>query len=262
MTLGIGAGTATEFVSSEFSNLQIRDRRLISRACNIMHAMQKKLSSCVRRLYNDTKEVNSNYLLLIQDGMRLNYTKHLAKTELGRIGKAMNTEQYGLIQHSTLCVTQDNEALGLIDAQFFHYDELDTKEHHHHRNINDKVSKCWLTSLRHAKKRIGKSDKKLVVVADREGDFFEFLHELVKEKTHFVVRAKHNRCTGEKHRDRGEKMRDLLAKASPIGSVTRSIQDVKTRAVKNIKLSLKAISVTLPPPNKSKTEKKLLKFYQ
>jgi hypothetical protein len=57
------------------------------------------------------KESNAEYILAIQDQMRLNFTKHKAKTDLGTIGKSGKTIQYGLIQHSVLSVTDQNERL-------------------------------------------------------------------------------------------------------------------------------------------------------
>ena len=46
----------------------------------------------------------AEYVLAIQDTTVLNYTSHLAKTEIGRIGLTGKTHQYGLFQHNTLCV--------------------------------------------------------------------------------------------------------------------------------------------------------------
>ena len=63
------------------------------------------------------KQSRARYILALQDQMRLNYTSHVAKTELGRIGKAGKTMQYGLIQHSVLCVTDENDPLGLMDVK-------------------------------------------------------------------------------------------------------------------------------------------------
>ena len=71
--------------------------------------------------------------------MRLNYTHHHAKTELGSIGK--KTEQYGLIQHNLLCVSEENVALGLMDVRDFDYDELDTSTRRDKRALKDKVTR-------------------------------------------------------------------------------------------------------------------------
>jgi hypothetical protein len=210
--------------------------------------------------YQQTKEriekCDSKYILAIQDQMRLNYTSHVAKTELGRIGKTGKTEQYGLIQHSILCVTDKNEPLGLLDVRLFDYDEFDRGVHQHHRALKDKVSCCWVDALMRMRKRLGVIEKQLITVADREGDFYEFLHPLVQTEEAFVIRAKHNRHTGEKHRARKEKLWDLLGKAPIKGKRSVDIQDVNTREIKTIELNLKAIEVTLPPPNKSKEEQK------
>ena len=71
------------------------------------------------------KRSNAKYVLALQDQMRLNYTSHPAKTELGRIGKSGKTEQYGLIQHSVLCVTDKNEPLGLMNVKLFDYQDFE-----------------------------------------------------------------------------------------------------------------------------------------
>jgi hypothetical protein len=199
---------------------------------------------------------DSKYILAIQDQMRLNYTTHLAKTEIGRIGKNGKTDQYGLIQHSVLCITDQNEPLGLMDVRWFHYDELDTMVHRHHRPIEDKAGRCWLEALDNMKKRLGNHSKRIITVADREGDFYEFLYPLVKAGEEFVIRAKHNRYTGEKQRDRDEKIWDKL-KAAPVkGTIAVEIQDAKTREIKNLQLELKAITITLPPPKEKQAVKK------
>jgi IS4 transposase len=207
-----------------------------------------------KRTVERIRQSDAKYILAIQDGMRLNYTKHPAKTELGRIGKIGQTDLYGLIQHSTLCVTDKNEPLGLIDVQHFDYDEFDTTVHHHHRKVEDKASRCWVDALKNMRKRLKDTEKRIITVADREGDFYEFLYPLIEENEEFVIRSKHNRYTGEKHRERGEQLKSLLNKASVQGRCEVEIQDVDTREIKTLSLNLKAIKITIPPPNKSKEE--------
>jgi hypothetical protein len=147
--------------------------------------------------YQQTKErieeCNAKYILAIQDQMRLTYTSHVAKTGLGRIGKPGKTDQYGLIQHSILCVTDKNEPLGLLDVRLFDYDEFNSRVHQHHRELKDKVSSCWVDALQRMRKRLGVIDKQIITVADREGDFYEFLHPLVQTEEAFVIRVYLNR---------------------------------------------------------------------
>ena len=134
--------------------------------------------------------LNFKYALAIQDDTVLNFTSHKAKTDIGRVGtKVGNTEQYGLIQHSTLLVTDQNEPLGLIDLHHFHNDEFDTSIPKHLRALEDKRSGYWVAALNKTRTRLKNLDKKIITVTDREGDFFEFLHELNSHNDLFVIRA-------------------------------------------------------------------------
>lgn len=200
------------------------------------------------------ESVDAKYVLAIQDGSVLNYSSHKAKTEIGRIGRTGKIDQYGLIQHSTLCVTDQNEALGLIDLQHFHYDDFDTSIDKHHRKIEEKQNVCWINALKNMRSRLN-STKKVITVADREGDFFEFLHELYIHQEHYVIRVKHNRHTGEKHRDRDEKLIDLVEKQPDIGEITVTINDVNTHEIKDIQLKVKRLEeVVLPAPHRAKSK--------
>lgn len=66
MRNGIGEGTTDEFVSSEFKSLQLRDKRLVSRAKNIFTALQRNLTSCIRRLYTDINGQEQAYDFFFQ----------------------------------------------------------------------------------------------------------------------------------------------------------------------------------------------------
>lgn len=197
------------------------------------------------------KESKAEYILAIQDQTYLNYTSHKAKKEdLGRIGKSGNKVQYGLIQHSTLCVTQKNEALGLIDVSHFHNDEFDTNIPHVQRRINEKETYMRVKSLQNMRERLGETTRPIITVADREGDFYELLHELKEHNEEFVIRAKHDRYTGENYRQRGDKLSTALERTPDNGKIVIKIQDVNTRKIKEVTLNFKAITVTLPVPNK------------
>lgn len=290
MAIALGSGTTEEFILSEFESLDLKDKRLDTRAKKVLIALQKNLTTCVRRLYPDQKNVrqtydlfsnskvsgaamiqphykktierahasDAEYLLMIQDGMRLNYTSHKAKTEIGRIGKTNKTDQYGLIQHSVLCVTDKNEPLGLLDIDYFHYDEFDSKFHRHHRPIEEKATRCWIDAAQRVRHRLGKVNKPTITVADREGDFFEFIEDISSANELYVIRAKHNRYTGEKHRGRDKKLFDLLDQTPDVGTMTTTICDQHTHEFKEITLNIKVLkNVRIPPPNNGKEEKNI-----
>jgi hypothetical protein len=286
MVQSLGFGTSEQFFSEEYISLDLNDKRLNDRAKGIFLKLQSKLGSCIRRLFIDQNEARqaydffsnpkvsreklvqphykrtkerinsteSKYILAIQDQTRLNFTSHRSKIDLGRISKANSADQYGLIQHSTLCVTDKNEPLGLIDVEFFHYDEFNTKIHPRYRPIEEKASCHWINASNRLRQRLGDINKRIITVADREGDFYEFLQPLIQNKDEFVIRATHDRYTGEKNRSRGEKIWDLLKQAPAIGTMETTIQDVNSREIKTIKLNLKAITATIPSPKKGSSD--------
>ncbi len=61
MTYSIGTGSTEAFISEEFKTLSLNDKRLTSRAKIRMHALQTKLTSCIRRLFTDEKEARQAY---------------------------------------------------------------------------------------------------------------------------------------------------------------------------------------------------------
>jgi hypothetical protein len=177
--------------------------------------------------YHETiKRINSadsKYVLAIQDQTRLNFTNHYAKTELGRIGKSQKTDQYGLIQHSVLCVTDTNEPLGLIDNTIFDYENFNNNIRNYKRGIKDKASCLWIEALNNMRLRLSSSQNRIITVADRESDFYEFMHSLVTNNEEFVIRSKFNRYTGAKHRSQGDKSWDIVDRSPIRGKIETSI---------------------------------------
>lgn len=191
----------------------------------------------------------SRYILAIQDKTVLDYTSHCSKTELGRIGGSGRTSQYGLFQHNTLLVTETNEPLGLIDIQHFDYDEYDLTLERHQRPIEEKHSFSWIKASQNRRERIGALDVPVITVADREGDIFEFLYDLIDHNEQFVIRAQHNRLTGVVSSKKAPKLSTLFDKTPILGTTTILINDVKTHEIKKVTLQLKSLqAVTLPVP--------------
>lgn len=211
--------------------------------------------------YKETKkrilESNAKYILAIQDQMRLNFSHHNAKTDLGGIGRTTSkTEQYGLIQYSVLCVTDQNEPLGLMDLKYFDYSEFDVSIDRDKRVVEEKTNIMWLDALKRMRQRLGDTQTRIITVADREGDFYEFLHPLIEKDEQFVIRSQHNRILGETYHKGAEKLRNTLNNASPKGVMEVVIQDVNSRETKTIQLKLKAITITFPVPKKLTQEQR------
>ena len=57
----LGSGTTAEFIANEFNSLALRDKRLNKRAEDILTTLQKKLGSCIRRLFTYSQEARQAY---------------------------------------------------------------------------------------------------------------------------------------------------------------------------------------------------------
>jgi hypothetical protein len=66
MAMTLGTGTATEFFSEEFKGLDLKDHRLTERAKKIFVTLQKKLGSCIRRLFLEPTEARQAYDFFFQ----------------------------------------------------------------------------------------------------------------------------------------------------------------------------------------------------
>lgn len=65
-SMSLGKGTTKEFFASEFSDLNLKDKRLNERMQKIFITLQNRLSSCIRRLFIDSKEARQAYDFFFQ----------------------------------------------------------------------------------------------------------------------------------------------------------------------------------------------------
>lgn len=61
MVCSLGTSTTDEFVSDEFRELDLNDSRLNKRAKSIFQTLQKKLGSCIRRVFIEPTEARQAY---------------------------------------------------------------------------------------------------------------------------------------------------------------------------------------------------------
>ena len=57
----IGYGTTEEFFTSEFNTLNLKDKRLDKRALRIFKSLQARLTSCIKRLFIEEKDMRQAY---------------------------------------------------------------------------------------------------------------------------------------------------------------------------------------------------------
>lgn len=181
-------------------------------------------------------------VLAIQDTTFLNYTHHPATSGLGPIGAG----QRGLVMHSTLVATPQGLPLGVLDLSIWARPEpRPTTKRAKQRPISDKESHKWLTALRETVS-LTPSETRLVTIADREADIFEFLAEADELQAEYVIRAAQDR------RLKGEVslLWAHMAKQQVIGTVTVEVVAKRGQAARQAELQVRVARVTLQPPQR------------
>ncbi|USQ15272.1 hypothetical protein J2N86_15025 (plasmid) [Legionella lytica] len=87
-------------------------------------------------------EEDAEHIYVIQDSTFYNYTNHSAKIDMGVIGKQGRFTQLGLLQHTALCISQDEKPLGIIALDFIGYDAKGN-----HILAKEKLSSFWIKKL-------------------------------------------------------------------------------------------------------------------
>ncbi len=131
-------------------------------------------------------------VLLVQDTTFLNYTHHPATEGLEPIGGG----QRGLVLHSTLAFTPQGLLLGVLAQQMWARPEATPAiTMHKYRPIAQKESQKWLTAMCETVS-MTPSEIRLVTIADREADIFEFLDQATELDAEYVIRAAQDRSVG------------------------------------------------------------------
>ena len=125
-----------------------------------------------------------NVVLLVQDTTSFNYSHHPTTSGLGRLE---NDSIQGFFAHSSLLVTPEGVPLGLLDQQVWVRDDEHSSSERHERAFEEKESHKWVEGL------VDLATHDVVTVCDQESDIYEFMDEVLNQKMHWLIRARHPR---------------------------------------------------------------------
>ena len=271
----------TKFFDDEFSNIDLNDSRLNNRAISIGNSFIQYPGSCIQEVmlsknearcaydfFSNPKvdwisliephkqktkqrivESENEFIYVIQDSTFYNYTNHKAKIDLGVIGKQGSFSQFGFLQHTSICVDSNDLPLGILEIDFMGYDD-DTKYTSHREGFEKIASSRWrrfLSSNMEQLKEV-KTNKEIILLCDREADFFELHNDLKSSSFKFVIRSKYDRYTGKSARVRQNRMSKLMEAQVELGTMALKITDPNTHEEYESTFHLKALSEILIPP--------------
>jgi hypothetical protein len=179
-------------------------------------------------------------VLLAQDTTFLNYTHHPATSGLGPIGGG----QRGLVMHSTLALTPHGLPLGVLAQQIWaRPDPATATPKRPRRPIREKESRKWLDALDETVTLVPEAIR-VVTIADREADIFEFLDRADQLAAEYVIRAAQDRSV------RGDlgRLWAHMAAQEVAGEVTVTVAARPGQAERTADLRVRVGQVTLQPP--------------
>lgn len=149
--------------------------------------------------------------------------------------------------HSTLVATPQGLPLGVLDQQIWARKEPEPgAKRAKQRPITEKESHKWLAALRETV-TITPSEIRLVTIADREADIFEFLAEADELAAEYVIRAAQDRrLAGEV-----ELLWAHMAKQRLVGTVTVEVPAKGGKPARQVELQLRVAHLTLQPPQRA-----------
>jgi hypothetical protein len=142
------------------------------------------------------------FVLFVSDGSDLDFSNLDQCEGLGVVGRNQTSKiSMGLHLHSTLAYTGNGLPLGILHAQCYAPELKTTHKEKDLRQVpaEEKKSFRWIEDLRDCVKVIEDIPNiSAVAIMDREADFFALFDEWRNNpRVDLLIRAQHNRCTGE-----------------------------------------------------------------
>ena len=205
--------------------------------------------------YQSTKErlKDQPVVLAVQDTTQIDFTSHPGTTGLGILN---DPEHQGLCYHPTLLVSPEKTPLGLAHHLVWERPKKDFGKRHTRRRrpVAAKESRKWLDSLEAtAQLQAELPQVRLVSVADREADVFDFFMKAQELGQHLLVRAARNR--GVPHPEKY--LWDYLETAPPAGQLAIEVPRRPGKAARRATLTVRCSPVSLLPPKHRRTDSRL-----
>lgn len=197
------------------------DLRAFYRLCDSEDVTQDAIIAAARQYTLMRIADSSGPVLIVHDATELDYTSLMSLADdLGQIGTGSNR---GYICHNVLAVAADTgDVLGLVDQILHHRDEVPENETLTElRERQTRESLLWLRGTEHLP-----ADAKLIDVADRGSDTFEFLEHEFHSGRRFVVRANKVRKVYAGHQPVGPRyyLKEHAHSLPELGRFTMDIQ--------------------------------------
>jgi len=267
-----------EWVGEEFGRAKLGDLRLTGRLMKLAKSMAKTPEASIAQATGVWKDAKGAYrffdnekvtmkkvlathqeetlkrmnrekvVLAVQDTTVLNLSGHECTEGLGPIGTHEDGAR-GFILHTTLAFDNEGKALGIIDAECWARKAQEFGKSHRRqgRKLEEKESYKWLKSFevtQELQKQLKQTQ--VVVVADREADFYDLLAKAGKKQgsAEILVRCCYNRRLSDSTDSR---LWEVLCQQPASGQLEIEVPRQKGRKARQAQLTVRFREVILEP---------------
>lgn len=216
----------------------------------LLAATRRCLDRALRE--TDTYRAGTRRVLVIQDTTELDYTPHAGRLRWrdAEIGPLSNARHAGFFVHPSLVIDeQTGLPLGLVDVALWNRSWHRPDKHardYQRLPIEQKESYRWVRSSEHAKQHLP-SDVHLTIVADREGDIYDWLARVPDHRTDLVIRSRIDRCLAPG--EAAGKLYARLAQQPRLGEVRFELRATPKRQARRMQGEVRVAPVMLARPS-------------
>jgi len=265
------------WVHREFGGVELGDRRLQTRLFDVAEAFFARPQAAIPEAcgshaaakaayrFFDNDQVSMDALLephhqatiarmrqetlvlVAQDTTSLNYTLHKEMQDIGPISSKLDGPQ-GLLVHTALAFSAQGLPLGILDMACWARDpaEFGKRRQCNNKPIEEKESVKWLRPLQPLAAAAAQCPgSRIVVLADREADVYEYMLDAQQKRLELVVRVR------EKKRGLQDEIHQLWPHVllHPVaGTVELHVPRRGKQPARIARMELRFAAVTLKPP--------------
>lgn len=192
-------------------------------------------------------------IIVAQDITSIDFTTRKSVEGLGYLDQPFLR---GILLQTALAISLDGTPLGILEQQSWirpfeglvKRTKTQKSRNNRARPIAEKQTQRWLDVQASVYQQLSQTTTSLIVVADREADFYEFFALPRPPSMEVVVRSTHNRKLAIEPTSSHRTMQDALAAAPVLGTHTIEVARRPNRPARTAQLEIRVVELNLARP--------------
>ncbi|MDQ2752650.1 MAG: IS4 family transposase [Bacteroidota bacterium] len=271
-------GGVTNWIAEELSGVSLPDKRFTTNIISIAEHLDEHTglsfsASCGERLRKSawrlfsTEELNlltthqqrtfvrcmeEETILIAEDTTDIHYHQH-HKQGMGVLGGGKSKLAKGLNMHTALAVTASGESLGIVHQKIWAPKAGRGTIERHHFAIEDKETIKWIATLKAVNEQWGKQiSQQVVLIGDREADFFEHYAYPKEDNIKLLVRVQQRKRRVLLDVQDMNITEVLQSHMKPLGEGSIKAWRRQGQPEREVPVEYSTATITLPPTYKQK----------